>query len=84
MQIQREVVAQSTKLEELQETLKTKAEELGLGEPRDRNDHGAVYITPHFDLRIERDPGQWGGFRIMLLHKQQQVKPSFRDKFRRG
>ena len=81
--MKRETLATSSDVTELQEKIKEEAEKLNLGEARDRNDHGPVYINAHYDLRIERDPGAWGEYRLTLLQKN-QAKPSFMDRLRRG
>src|SRR5687768_15945979 len=71
MEIKREVLLKATALEDVVKRLKEEAETRNMGEARDRNDFGPVYMNAQYDLRIERDPGQWGEYRLMLMHKGQ-------------
>lgn len=70
MDIKREELARSQKREDLLEQQREKAAELELGEPRDQNPHGPVYINHYFDLRIEKEPG-FGDYKLMLMQKLQ-------------
>lgn len=82
MNIKRDVLMKSATLDDLTTKIREEAERLGLGEARDRNDHGPVYMSATYDLRIERDAGQWGEYRLMLLHKG-QPPASMGDKLRK-
>lgn len=82
VEIRREVVASGTNLEELKQTLKDKATALGMGETRSSNDHGPVFTTLQYDLRIERDPGEMDAFRVMLIDKQPRPT-GLRERFKR-
>src|SRR5687768_13332864 len=87
MEIKREVLHKATNLDEVAKLLKEEAETRNMGEARDRNDFGPVYISAQYDLRIERDPGQWGEYRLMLLHKVQpatSMADKLKGKLRRG
>ena len=70
MDIKREQIATAKKKEELVEQMKLKVEELGLGEPQGKNEHGPVYVSQLYDLRIEKDPG-YGEYKLMLMYKLQ-------------
>ncbi|HYF62469.1 MAG TPA: hypothetical protein VD886_06620 [Herpetosiphonaceae bacterium] len=83
MDIKRETLAQGADLEELRQKLKAEAESRGLGTPQGNNEYGSVYVSVTHDLRIERDSGNWGQYRLMLTHKLQPKKSLF-GKLKRG
>ena len=77
MDIKRATPAQSTDLEELRQKIKAEAESRSLGTPQGSNEYGPVYVTIAHDLRIERDSGNWGQYRLMLTQKLQPKKGLF-------
>jgi hypothetical protein len=83
MQIKRETLAQGVDLEEMRQKIKEAAESRNMGPAQGSNDYGPVFVNPTHDLRIERDAGNWGQYRVMLLHKV-QPKSSLFSKLRRG
>lgn len=83
MQIKRETLAQGPDLEEMKQKIKEEAEARTMGVAQGTNEYGPVYVNTTHDLRIERDAGNWGQYRIMLLHKL-QPKTSLLRKLRRG
>ena len=87
MEIKREILHKAPNLDEVAKRLKEEAETRNMGEARDRNDFGPVYMNAQFDLRIERDAGQWGEYRLMLLHKTQpeaSMADKLKGRFRRS
>ncbi len=83
MQIKRETLAQGVDLEEMRQKIKEAAEARTMGPAQGSNEYGPVFVNPTYDLRIERDAGNWGQYRVMLLHKV-QPKTSLFSKLRRG
>ena len=83
MDIKRETLAQGTDLEELRQKIKSEAESRSLGSPQGSNEYGPVYVTIAHDLRIERESGNWGQYRLMLTQKLQPKRSLF-GKLRRN
>lgn len=71
MKIKREIVAQGADQEAMRQKLEETAATHAMGPANSSNEHGAIYINAKYDLRIERDPGTWGQYRVMLTHKLQ-------------
>lgn len=82
MNVKREILMQGVELAPIVERLKEEGTKRGLSQSAN-NEYGPVFINHHYDLRIERDPGDWGQYRLMLMHKL-QPKSSFFGMFRRG
>lgn len=70
MEIKREILMQGVELQPLKDRITDEAQSRNLAQAGN-NEYGPVFINAQYDLRIERDPGEWGHYRLMLLHKLQ-------------